>query len=75
MSGQEAQQELEAGGWRRLHPLSLLVRTGRASIAILLVVIPSLLVGRHELFPLAFIGVVVVTSAISWLVTRWRVTE
>jgi putative membrane protein len=75
MSGQEAQQELEAGGWRRLHPLSLLVRTGRASIAILLVVIPSLLVGRHELFPLAFIGVVVMTSPISWLVTRWRVTE
>jgi putative membrane protein len=75
MSAREAERELEAGGWHRLHPLSLLVRTGRASIAILLVVIPSLLVGRHELYPLAFIGVVVVTSAVSWLVTRWRVTE
>jgi putative membrane protein len=75
MSGQEAERELEAGGWHRLHPLSLLVRTGRASIAILLVVIPSLLFGRRELLPLVFIGVVVVTSAVSWLVTRWRVTE
>jgi putative membrane protein len=75
MSAPEAERELEAGGWHRLHPLSLLVRTGRASIAILLVIIPPLLFGRHEFYPLAFIGVVVVTSAVSWLVTRWRVTE
>lgn len=75
MTQREAEGELESGGWHRLHPLSLLVRTGRATIAVLLIVIPSLLAGGHDFFPLVFVAVAVVTSTVAWLVTRWRVTD
>lgn len=62
-------------GWQRLHPLSPVVRGGRATIAIAVVLLPSLLTGRgsKDLVPqLAVVGVLTGLGFVSWLVTRWR---
>ena len=61
--------------WRRLHPMSPVVRGGRATIALLVVLLPSLAgsaTGRVP-YDLAFLGAVLVLGVVSWLVTRWRV--
>jgi putative membrane protein len=63
-------------GWQRLHPLSPLVRGGRATIAIAIVLVPSLLGGRGSKDALPQLGVVAVLTLlgfVSWLVTRWRI--
>ena len=39
----------ERDGWRRLHPLSPVVRAGRATIAIFIVLVPTLLNGGRNL--------------------------
>jgi len=39
----------EQYGWRRLHPLSPVVRAGRATIAIFIVLVPTLLSGGRNL--------------------------
>src|SRR5205085_2141292 len=60
--------------WRRLHPVSPIVRAGRALIAIAVVVVPSLLAGRDRLQSGIQVGIVVVLGLlgfVSWLVTRW----
>ena len=65
-------------GWQRLHPLSPLVRGGRATIAIVIVLVPSLLAGRASRDLLPQVGVVALLTGlgfISWLVTRWRIDE
>jgi putative membrane protein len=63
--------------WRRLHPLSPLVRGGRGAIAIVIVLVPTLFRGgRASVEVYIDIGVVAVLMAlgvISWLVTRWRI--
>ena len=62
--------------WRRLHPLSPVVRGGRATIALAIAIVPSLLVGRaaNEIrFQLGFVAVLTAVAFVSWLVTRWRV--
>jgi putative membrane protein len=69
---------LSQDGWQRLHPLSPLVRGGRATIAIVIVLVPSLLAGRASRDVLPQLGVVAVLTAlgfVSWLVTRWRIEE
>ena len=62
--------------WHRLHPLSPVVRAGRALLALLVVFAPSLLSGAgagRSLGDLGVAGLLVVLGVISWLVTRWRV--
>ena len=63
-------------GWRRLHPLSPLVRGGRVTIALAIVLVPAVLTGHgfaKEIPPLIVAGVFVVLGFISWIVTRWRI--
>jgi putative membrane protein len=67
-----------AEGWQRLHPLSPLVRGGRGTIAVVVVLVPALLrggVSAGELVPLAVIGGLMVLGFVSWFVTRWRVED
>ena len=61
--------------WHRLHPLSPVVRAGRALLALLVVFAPSLLSGggmARSFGDLGVAGLLVVLGVISWLVTRWR---
>jgi putative membrane protein len=71
---------LEPAVWHRLHPLSPFVRAGRATIAIAVVLVPSVLTGRGpsgsgSASELAVVGVLVGLGFVSWLVTRWRIDE
>ncbi len=69
-----SEPELE-DGWQRLHPLSPIVRGGRATIGLAFILVPVAL-GRRlsDSFPqLGVVGVVVALGFISWLVTRWRI--
>jgi putative membrane protein len=63
-------------GWQRLHPLSAVVRGGKVTIALAVVLVPSLLLRRenlsHGLYDLAAVAVVTALAFVSWLVTRWR---
>ncbi|HEY2372368.1 MAG TPA: PH domain-containing protein [Gaiellaceae bacterium] len=66
----------ETDGWRRLHPLSPVVRAGRATIAIFIVLVPTLLSGRNvssEYYQLGAVAILAGLGFISWLVTRWRI--
>ena len=67
----------EQDGWRRLHPLSPVVRAGRATIAIFIVLVPTLLTGGRNLssdyFQLGAVAVLAGLGFVSWLVTRWRI--
>ena len=66
----------EGSGWQRLHPLSPVVRAGRGTIAIFVILVPTVLGGRglgSSLPQLAVVGVVAVLGFIQWLVTRWRI--
>lgn len=63
-------------GWQRLHPLSPVVRGGRATIAVFIILIPIALGGdslSREVPQLAVIGVLALGGFVSWLVTRWRI--
>lgn len=64
-------------GWRRLHPLSPLVRAGRATIAIFIVLVPTVLSGGRDLtsdyVQLGAVAVLAGLGFVSWLVTRWRI--
>ena len=63
-------------GWQRLHPLSAVVRGGKVTIALAVVLVPSLLLRRenlsHGLYDLGAVAVVTALAFVSWLVTRWR---
>ena len=66
----------EAEGWRRLHPLSPIVRGGRATIAVATLLLLSLAGGGRTsgLIPdLAIAGIIFAFGFVSWLVTRWRI--
>ena len=66
----------EADGWVRLHPLSPIVRGGRGTIAIAIVLLPTVLRGgnpRDSFVQIAIVGVLIGLGFVSWLVTRWRV--
>jgi len=61
-------------GWRRLHPVSPVVRAGRGAIAIAIVVLPSVLGGRdltESAVQFGIVGLVALLGFVSWLVTRW----
>jgi putative membrane protein len=64
--------------WHRLHPLSPVVRGGRATTAIAILLILSVF-GRGKLSDaipqLAIIGILLLGGFVSWLVTRWRIEE
>jgi putative membrane protein len=63
-------------GWQRLHPFSAIVRGGKVTIALAVVLVPSLLLKRenlsHGLYDLGAVAVVTALAFVSWLVTRWR---
>jgi putative membrane protein len=65
-------------GWQRLHPLSPVVRGGRATIAIFILLIPIVLGGdrlSNATPQLVITGVLVLGGLVSWLVTRWRIED
>jgi putative membrane protein len=65
-------------GWQRLHPLSPVVRGGRATIAIFILLIPIAFGSdklSHATPQLAVIAVIVLAGVVSWLVTRWRIED
>jgi putative membrane protein len=77
---------LEVGEeWRRLHPLSPIVRFGRVLIGVLVIAVPSIAeqpgLHREGGLPISFIiyaGLLVLGGLggfISWLVTRWRIAD
>jgi putative membrane protein len=71
--------------WRRLHPLSPVVRFGRIAVGLLVVAIPALQASRGQrpggdspLFGSLIVWAVLVglsaaAGFVSWLVTRWRI--
>jgi putative membrane protein len=65
-------------GWQRLHPLSPVVRGGRATIAIFIVLIP-IAFGRdtlgNEIPEFVIVAVIALGGFVSWLVTRWRIED
>jgi putative membrane protein len=65
-------------GWHRLHPLSPVVRGGRATIAVAILLIPVALGGDRlsNAYPqLVITGLLVLGGVVSWLVTRWRIED
>src|SRR5215467_10734070 len=64
--------------WQRLHPLSPVVRGGRATIAIFILLIPIALGGdrlSNATPQLVITAVLVLGGLVSWLVTRWRIED
>ena len=71
--------------WRRLHPLSPIVRFGRVLIGVIVVAVPSIAEQpalHHDsglpVSVIIYIGLLVlggVGGFISWLVTRWRIAD
>jgi putative membrane protein len=65
-------------GWQRLHPLSPVVRGGRATIAIAILLLPIAFGGdtlSNATPQLVITGLLVLGGFISWLVTRWRIED
>jgi len=65
-------------GWARLHPLSPLVRFGRAVAVLLVAGVPRLLWSGDRTggwIEAAVLGLGVVGGVVFWLVTRWRVHD
>ena len=66
------------GGWQRLHPLSPVVRGGRATITIAILLLPILLDGGRVTSAtpqLVIVAVLGLGGFVSWLVTRWRIED
>jgi putative membrane protein len=65
-------------GWQRLHPLSPVVRAGRATIAIGFVLL-FVVFGRDSLGQeapqLGIVAALALGGFVSWLVTRWRIED
>jgi putative membrane protein len=71
-----AGQRTDPERWHRVHPLSPVVRTGRAFAPVVLYLLVSLVTTSHQQDVWWHVGVVVliaVAGVVSWLVTRWRV--
>jgi putative membrane protein len=64
--------------WHRLHPLSPVVRGGRVTTGLAILLFLSIF-GRGKLSDaipqLGVVGILLVGGFISWLVTRWRIEE
>ena len=68
----------DADGWRRLHPVSPVVRAGRGAIAIFIVLIPTVLRGGGLGDSYVQLGIVALLAGlgfVSWYVTRWRIVS
>ena len=66
----------EPGVWRRLYPLSPIVRGGRGTIGIVILLLPALLRGGispGDLVPLGVIAMITILGFVSWFVTRWMI--
>ena len=66
----------EPGAWRRLYPLSPIVRGGRGTIGIVILLVPTLLRGgisAGDLVPLGVIALITLLGFVSWFVTRWTI--
>jgi putative membrane protein len=64
--------------WKRLHPLSPIVRGGRGTIAIGILLVPTVLSGRIDtgvFVQVGIVGLLVGLGFVSWLVTRWRIDQ
>jgi putative membrane protein len=65
-------------GWQRLHPLSPVVRGGRATAAVFFVLILIAFGGDslgREAPQLGVVAAIVIAGVVSWLVTRWRIED
>jgi putative membrane protein len=66
--------------WHRLHPLSPLVRTGRHLVGLGIVLV-LLIFANHSgnsgdfITDFVIIGIALIAGVISWLVTRWQVSD
>ena len=64
--------------WHRLHPISPVVRGGRATTGIAILLFLTIF-GRGKLSDatpqLAIVGILLLGGFVSWLVTRWRIEE
>jgi putative membrane protein len=66
--------------WHRLNPLSPLVRTGRHLFGLAVVVL-FLIFANHSgnnndfISDIVVVGIVLVVGVVSWLVTRWQVSD
>lgn len=70
--------QVDEGVWYRLHPLSPVVRGGRALIALVVVFVPTYLSGGGgdvggSLIDFGVAAAIMALGVVSWLVTRWRV--
>src|SRR5215831_19508655 len=73
-----AREARSDSGWRRLHPLSPLVRSGRAVLAVLALagLSSSGVIGGAtgtRWWDLALVALVAGGAVVNWLVTRWKV--
>jgi putative membrane protein len=70
---------VDIASWRRLHPLSPVVRTGRALVPLLVVLLITLTPGGEDrtntIWHLAAVALAAGAGVVSWLVTRWRVED
>jgi putative membrane protein len=65
-------------GWQRLHPLSPVVRGGRATIFVAILLLPVAFGGdtlSNATPQLVITAVLVLGGVVSWLVTRWRIED
>jgi putative membrane protein len=65
-------------GWQRLHPLSPVVRGGRATIAIGFLLLPIAFGGdtlSAATPQLVIVSILALGGLVSWLVTRWRIED
>ena len=66
----------DPGQWHRLHPLSPLVRSGRAAVGVLAIVGVSASGqfgrGGSHLYDWVVAVLVVIAAVVNWLVTRWK---
>jgi len=64
-------------GWRRLHPLSPIVRGGRVTIGVGTLLLVSLLAGgrgtQNSIPEFVIAGLVVALGFVTWIVTRWKI--
>jgi putative membrane protein len=70
--------QVDVGTWHRLHPLSPIVRIGRAVIPLLLLLVLPFGGGDQRqatLWHLPVVGLIAIGGVVSWLVTRWRVED
>ena len=73
MTGKDGQE----AGWRRLHPLSPVVRSGRGALAVLAIVGVWAAggftrTGGTRFYDLAVPAAAAVAAVVHWLVTRWK---